>query len=174
MANTGTVAGSVGITASLAEVLAGDQSGQIKSAMSATLRFAAAASLPDIAQASGFLYGKPVCAAGDWLLAHLTDPFNAMGDAVYPGGFSPAAKKIKAIIIRNLDATNSITIARGTLLGLPIFSAADDAITIPAGGLFVLTLPAGSAAITTGVNDKLTIAVGGGTPQAEVLVVYGT
>lgn len=122
---------------------------------------------------TGYLAGSITAAAGDLLLAHDTDPFQGMGSEAYSAGFSPASAKIKAIYFKNTDSTNTITIARGNTNGLPIFNAADDAITLAAGDCFFYYKKAGTAALTTGSNDKLTISVGAGSPTADVVVIYG-
>ena len=133
-----------------------------------------AASGGDAPTISGWLYGATVtCAAGDWLLAHATDPFQSMGDSTYPTGFTVASSKLKLIYVRNTDATNTITIARGAANGLPIFDAAGDSITLAVGDIFLYYKKAGTAALTTGSNDKLTISVGAGSPTCEVAVFYG-
>lgn len=122
---------------------------------------------------SGFLAGTFTAAAGDLLLAHATDPLGSMGSETYSAGFNPASSKLKVLAIRNNDATNTVTIARAAANGLPIFSAANDAISIDAGGFFFLHLKAGTAALTTGSNDALTVSVGGGTPSCDIVAIYG-
>jgi hypothetical protein len=98
-----------------------------------------------------------------------------MGDATYPAGFAPSGThKIKMLFIRNNDATNTVTLSRGTTNGLPIFNAADDAITLAAHDFFLYYKEAGTAILTSGSNDKLTVAIGGGTPSCDILVIYGT
>lgn len=142
---------------------------RLQEALDATLA-AAGGSAPTI---SGFLAGEITAAAGDLLLAHATDPFQGMGSEAYSPGFTPASSKIKALYIRNTDDTNTITIARGATNGLPIFDAAEDSITLAAGDCFFYYKKAGTAALTTGSNDKLTISVGAGSPTADVVVIYG-
>ncbi|MDO8607689.1 MAG: hypothetical protein Q7R40_14215 [Phaeospirillum sp.] len=123
---------------------------------------------------AGWLYSAEVtCAAGDWLLAHATDPFQGMGDSVYPTGFIVAGSKLKLLYIRNTDPTNTITIVQGAVNGLPIFVAAGDGITLASGDWNCLYKKAGTAALTTGSNDKLTISVGAGSPTCEVAAFYG-
>ena len=57
---------------------------------------------------------------------------------------------------------------------LPIVAAAGDAFTIQPGGTYFLDIPNGTAALTTGTNDGLTISVSGGSPNATVVAVYGS
>jgi hypothetical protein len=123
---------------------------------------------------TGWLYAATVtCAAGDWLLAHATDPFQSMGDSAYAPGFTVASSKLKLLYIRNKDTANSITIARGAANGLPIFDAASDAVTLAPGDCLLLYKKAGTAALTTTSNDKITVAVSAGSPTCEVLAFYG-
>lgn len=125
---------------------------------------------------SGFLVGTlSVTGAQDILLAHATDPLQSAGDATYSSGFTVASTKIKAIWIRNTHATAALTVARGAANGCPIFDAAGDAVTLLGGGdgLLLLTFPAGTAALTTGSNDKLTLTPSTGTVTAEIMVIYG-
>lgn len=167
-----TYAGTLQLSITATATASGDPVSGVHSlaeSLTATLA-ASGGSAPTI---TGFLAGSITCAAGDLLLAHDTDPFQAMGSDSYSAGFSPAGTKIKAIYFRNTDSTNTITISRGAANGLPIFAAAEDAITLAAGDAFFRYIKAGSAALTTGTNDKLTIAVGAGAPTADVVVIYG-
>jgi hypothetical protein len=169
VAVTYTLSGTLSLGAALASVFSGDNSGQRNATVEFSDTFAASGG--DVAM-TGYFKGTATCAAGDWLLAHASDPLQSMGTATYSDGFDPASDKLYLLVVLNTDATNTITISRGTTNGLPIFGAADDAITIAAGGMFVWYSPAGTAALTTGTNDKLTIAVGGGSPTATVLAAY--
>jgi hypothetical protein len=122
---------------------------------------------------SGFLKGILTTAAGDILLAHATDPFQSMGSAEYSPGFTVASSKLKLLVIRNTHASISFAVARKSTNGLPIFDAASDAVTVTAGGCFVYYNPAGTAALTTGSNDALTITPVSGNPTAVLSAFYG-
>jgi hypothetical protein len=167
MAPTFTYSGNLNIAATLRSALAGDYSGG-ETAVLSFLKTFDSANVPIV----GFLKGSPVCGAGDWEMVHATDPFGAMGDAEYSRGLTPGGKKLVLLAISNLDGTRTITVARASAQGLPIFSAADDAIPIGPLGCYLWCDPAGTAALTNDTNDHLTIAVSGGTPIAEVLAVY--
>lgn len=122
----------------------------------------------------GVLNGSlSVTGAQDILLAHATDPLQACGDSTYSEGFAPAGKKLKYLRIRNTHATASLKVERGTN-GLPVFDATGDSITIPAGGYVEWYFPAGTAALTTGSNDKLTLTPSTGTMTGEIIAVYGS
>ncbi len=171
MADTITYSGNASIVASLNAAISGDKTGAQAAALSKVLTFAASGgTAPTL---SGFFKGTITAAAGDLLLAHASDPLQGMGDATYSQGFTVAGTKLKFLYIENTDTTNSITISRGTTNGLPIFNAADDAITLAPGDFFLYYKAAGTAALTTGTNDKLTIAVSGGSPTATVIAAYG-
>lgn len=122
---------------------------------------------------SGFLKGTITAAAGDLLLAHATDPFQSMGSAEWSPGFTVASSKLKLLYIKNLHASIAIAVARKATNGLPVFDAASDAVTITAGGVFLYYNPAGTAALTTGSNDALTITPASGSPTATVVAFYG-
>ena len=171
MAVTTTYSGTVQLAINFNCAFSGDRDGSEAAAYRLLTTFAASGgTAPTI---SGFLKGTITAAAGDILLAHATDPLQSMGDAGYSEGFTVASTKLKFLYIENLDTTNTITISRGTTNGLPIFNAADDAITLAAGDFFCYYKKAGTAALTTGSNDKLTIAVGGGSPTATIIAAYG-
>lgn len=171
MATTTVYSAALSLKALARAAFSGDSTGGRTIEETLNLTFAAAGgSDPTI---SGFLKGTVTVAAGDLLLAHATDPFQAMGDAGYSDGFTVAGSKIKLLIIRNSDATRSITVARAAANGLPIFDTAGDSVTIPPGGVFLFYLPTGTAALTTGSNDALTLTPSAGNPTAEVTVFYG-
>ena len=171
MAVTTAFSGSANISLEAIATFTVDRTGAQRSAINKAITFAASGgTAPTI---SGWVYGTLTCAAGDLLMAHATDPFGTMGNADYAPGFTVASSKLKLFYFENTDSTNTITVARGATAGLPIFDAANDSITLDAGGLFLWFLKAGSAALTTTSNDKLTIAVGGGSPTAICLALYG-
>jgi len=172
MAVTGSPSGTLTIVPAFKNALSGDIGGE-ESTNEATqiISFVASGGTPTI---SGWFQGTVTCAAGDWLLAHATDPLQAMGSATYCQGFTVASSKLKLLYIRNTDSTNSITIARKASTGLPIFDTAGDSVTLAPGDIFCYYKKAGTAALTTGSNDGLTIAVSAGNPTAYVLAVYGS
>ena len=171
MSVTTTYSGSVSLALRLAAALSGDRTGSEVATASDSITFAAAGG--DAPTLSGFLSGTAAAAAGDWLLAHATDPLQGMGDAAYSEGFAVAGTKLKLLYIKNNNSTNSATIARGATNGLPLFDTAGDSITLAPGDIFLFYKKAGTAALTTGSNDKLTVSVSGGTPSLTVVAAYG-
>lgn len=139
------------------------------------IEIAFAAAGGDAPTISGWVNGTvSLSAATDLLLAHATDPFQGIGDSGYSDGFTPAGAKIKAVIIRASTAnTGTVKIERSTLNGAPLFDTANDSVTLQAGGLFVLTFPTGTAALTTGTNDALTLTPSTGTQAADITIIYG-
>jgi hypothetical protein len=171
MATSYSHSGSLTLKAFLKATASGDQTGSHTAEIDELLTFALSGGDTTMI---GFIKGATVtCAAGDWLLAHATDPFQSMGDAAYSPGFTVAGSKLKLIIIINTDAANSITVARKASTGLPIFNADGDAITIGPGGFECRYIPGGTAALSTGVNDALAISVSAGSPTCTVLLGYG-
>jgi hypothetical protein len=171
MATTRAYSGKLTTSARFSALLSGDRTGSEVAEQSNNITFDPAGG--DAPTISGFLSGEATCAAGDWLLAHATDPLQGMGASVYSGDFTVAGTKLKYLEIRNEDATNSITISRKTTNGLPIFNAADDAITLAPGDILIIHKKAGTAALSTGSNDALTVAVSGGSPVAQIIAAYG-
>jgi hypothetical protein len=169
---TVTMGGSLRIEAQLVAALSGDKQGGEVGRDALLVSFAAAGgSAPTL---SGFLSGTAtVAAAGDLLLAHASDPLQGFGDAAYSEGFSPAGARIKLLLVRNTDPTNSLTVARKSTAGLALFDAAGDSITLAPGDELVLYKPAGGAPLATGSNDGLTLTPSAGTPTAQILVAYG-
>lgn len=172
MAAAYTVTGNLAITMTGSAVASGDVAGGLQLSESDSFAFASAGgTAPTI---SGWVNGElTLSAATDLLLAHATDPFQGAGDAAYfPPGFSVASSKLKAIRIKNTHASASLNVQMGALNGLPIFLAASDGLTLAAGDEVVLFIKAGTAALTTGTNDKLTL-----TPSAsctcEITCLYG-
>jgi hypothetical protein len=125
------------------------------------------------ANMSGFLSGTLTAEAGDILLADPGDPFQDMGDSSYAPGFVPEGKSLKFLYIENMDAEETVTVSRAASNGLPIFKTAGHGLDLPPGAALCLFLPDGTVALETGVNDALTLAVSGGTPDVKLLAGYG-
>jgi hypothetical protein len=171
VATTNTYSGSLAITGQFAVAFTTDTLGGRLAKIAETISFAASGgTAPTV---SGFVHGTLTVSAGDILLAHATDPFQSMGDAAYSDGFTVASSKIKMVWIKNTDTTNNVTIARGAANGCPIFDAAGDSVTLAPGDEFLFYKKAGTAALTTGSNDKLTLTPSAGSPTLEMLVAYG-
>jgi len=149
----------------------GDGGGTEVAVRDSTLEFTESAA-PKI---KGFFNGiATVSGSGDILLAHATDPLQGFGDAGYvPPTFDVASKKITMLRFENLDASASITITRKASVGLPIFDTAGDSVTLAPGDIRIFYFKAGTAALTTGSNDALTLSRSGGSPQLAVTVYYG-
>lgn len=171
MANTYTYTGTLSLAAKLKNTFGGDQVGSVYAEIAKAATFKPSGGDAVI---TGFVYGTLTVAAGDLLLAHATDPLQGMGDAVYSTGFTVAGSKLKLLYIENTHASLSITVARGAANGLPIFDAAGDSVTLAPGDVLFIYKPAGTAALTTGSNDKLTLQPSSGSPTAKILVGYGS
>jgi hypothetical protein len=174
MAVTGSPSGKTTLNIELANAFSGDRGGDEKTNEALqTITWVASGGTPTI---SGWVKGTITAAAGDWLMAHATDPFGTMGDATYctGGAPSPGVSKLKMLYVRNTHATESITVAQGAASGLPgIFAAAGDGVIVQPGGIFLWYDPDGTAALTTTSNDKLTISVSSGSPSGVVIAAYG-
>ncbi len=172
MATTYSYSGSLLFTLLASVAFSGETTGTQQSKKQLTITFDPSGG--DAPTISGFLSGSlSFSGSVDMLLADPTDPTQAAGTAAYSPGFTVAGSKIKAFYLRNTSTTASITIARGAANGVPIFDAASDAITIPAGGMIYIEYRAGTAALTTTSNDKLTRTSSSGTATADMVVIYG-
>lgn len=169
MASAYAVSGSLSLAISLSALGSGDVAGALGITESDLLSIAST-------EGAGWVNGVFVAAAGDLSLAHASDPLGSMGDAAYfPPGFVVAGKRIRAIRIRNNDLTNTVTVISKASTGAPIFLALGDGVTLQKnGGEICLVFPDGTATITAGVNDLITVSVGGGTPNCEITVIYAT
>lgn len=171
MATTNAYSGNSAVTLTAQAAFSGDTSGNRRASLSVTRTYAASGgTAPTV---SGFLRGLVTVAAGDILLAHASDPFGAMGDSTWYDGFAPASSKLKALLLKNCHASIGITVSRGAANGLPFLAAASDAFYLQPNGLFFMEWPDGLAALTTGSNDKITLAPDSGNPTMELMAVFG-
>lgn len=172
MATTYSYSGSLIMTLLGLVTFSGDTTGAQQTKTSVNVTFDP--STGDSPTISGYLAGSlSFSGSVDMLLADSTDPMQGAGNAAYSPGFTVASSKLKAIYIKNTSASASITVARGAAAGLPIFDAASDAITIPPSGIIYLQFNAGTAALSTTTNDKLTITSSSGTATGDLVVFYG-
>lgn len=172
MATTYELSGSLSISHFFQVAFETDASGGYRVSLNESIVFNdAGGSEPDI---QGFFKGTgSISASTDLLLAHASDPLQGAGDATYSPGFTVAGSKLKFLYIKNTDDTESLTISRGAANGLPVFDAAGDAITLPPGGIFLFYPKTGTAALTTGSNDKLTVAPSANTVTFDIVAGYG-
>lgn len=91
-------------------------------------------------------------------------------------GAALALAKVKAIVIENTHATQSISLTRPATNGVPIFAAASDAVPIPPGGVLALTAPgaAGLATVTAATADLIDVVNGAGATATYKIVIVGT
>ena len=90
-------------------------------------------------------------------------------------GAALALVKVKALVIVNTHATQSLSYSRPAA-GVPILTAASDAVPIPAGGFLALGAPgaAGLATVTATTADLIDIVNGAGVAGSYQIVVIGT
>ena len=84
--------------------------------------------------------------------------------------------KIKGLFITALAAnTNDVVLSRPAANGVPLFSAASDAIAIKPGGLFGWACPGTGVTVTAATGDLITITnSAGGTGVTYSIVIIGT
>lgn len=176
MATTRTQTGSFLIQPKFRVNYGGDQAGGIETPDALRLLQQWNADGGDDPSFVGWLYGEITVSAGDILLAHATDPFGSMGDAVYSDGLDPAGAKLKLVYLRNTDDAESVAVATAATNGLDIFSAAGEGITLGPGCSFLWEDLTGDliGALSSGSNDALTLTESGGAPVVVLLALYGT
>lgn len=176
MANTRTPTGSVQASATLTHTLAGDEVGSPTMTLANTQAILAGAALPNIDGDTGF-YGVATCTSTptDIELAHATDPLQGLGDATQFQAQSPASKKLKALMMKNLSAAAYIDVTNHATLGLAGMGwAASQLIKrIMPNGCLLWTDPAGSTAMVNDTNDHVTLTAQTGTPTLAILAIYG-
>lgn len=174
MATTYTYGGTLEISASAQASAGTDWSGTVAAALASSIEFAVSGGTPPTI--SGFLRGTGTATNGDILIANSTDPLQGMGDSTFSPGFTVAGSKLKFLMVVNNDTTQTITFSNGAANGTTIFDGTNThGEKIEPGGLWLYYDPTGalSAALTTGSNDKITVAISGGTPEFDLLAFYG-
>jgi hypothetical protein len=170
MSTTATLTARISLAMSAVATLSGDKTGTENFEELITL----IAGRGDCPALSGALSGDfSIAAATDFLLADPSDPFAGGGNATYTDGFDPAGDKLFALLIVNNDADESLKIERGAANGLPVFDAAGEGLNIgPDGAFFHWYDPAGTAALTSGTNDKLTLTPSANTVTGRLVAFY--
>jgi len=124
-------------------------------------------------QASGF-FGTTFTATTGGItisLADSADPLGAAGDDV-PSS-DPEGLKLRFLMIENLDATNYISIKKGTNGEASMLSGGTDSINLLAGGVLVWTCPAGSSAMSDGADDELLVTANTASCSVKISYIYG-
>lgn len=170
MATTVTMSGSLTVSGSLNATLSGDKTGgEVDKLYEANTYAAAGGSAPTV---DGWTSGSiSIAIATDYLVAAATAAFGSHSE-----GLVPSTKKIKALYIKNTSAAGAgnLAVARGAAAGLTVFDAAGDSITLPPGGSILIQFETGTAAITTGASDKLSLSPSAGTVTADIKIWWGS
>lgn len=97
------------------------------------------------------------------------------GGLLAPDGAAVAMAKIKAILVKNTHATQGLSVSRPAA-GVAIFTAASDAVPVPAGGCLLLFAPglAGLATVTATTADLIDLVNGAGSSVTYEVVIIGT
>lgn len=110
------------------------------------------------------------------ITASATDSLDMAGGLVDPLGVTFTLAKIKGLVVAAAAAnTNNVVITRPATNGVPMFSAAGDAVPVRPGGLFVWVAPdAAAVAVTAGTGDLIDLAnSGAGTSVTYDIVIIG-
>lgn len=104
-------------------------------------------------------------------LADSADPFGAAGDDTPTE--DPEGKKLKAILIQNLDATNYIDVGLGTNALTSWLTGTTPAIRVPAGGFILSTMPAGLDAMNDGSDDEIKLTADTASVSVKISYIFG-
>lgn len=86
------------------------------------------------------------------------------GSLTGPFGSTLTFARIKAFVVKAATGnTNNVVITRPASNGVPLFSAAGDAISVQPGGTFVWVAPGAGVAVTAGTGDLINVSNSGGT-----------
>jgi hypothetical protein len=112
------------------------------------------------------------------LTASGTEDLDLAGGLTNPlTGAAMTFVELRAVLITAAAAnTNNVVLSRPASNGVPLFSAASDAIPIPPGGTFLWACPAdGKVAVTAGTGDLLTITNSAGSTSVTYdVAILGT
>jgi hypothetical protein len=141
----------------------------------------ASATLPlntRITMQSGTTTGKADLAWWDTrtVNASSTDPLDLAGSLPGVLGGTVTFVKLKGVLVRAAAGnTNNCVVNRPASNGVPLFSAASDAIPVGPGGIFLWTSPGAGVTVTAGTGDLLNIDnSGAGTSVQYDVVLLGT
>lgn len=124
-------------------------------------------------QATGFFDSTFTATTGGITvsLADSADPLGAAGDDTPTE--DPEATKLRVLLIENQDATNYVTLARGTNGEASILSGTTDTVRIDPGGFFLWVSPAGSNAMNDGVDDEIDVQADTASCTVRIAYVFG-
>ena len=105
-------------------------------------------------------------------LADSEDPLGGAGSDT-PTDTDPEGTKLKAILIENKDATNFVTVKRGTNGEASILNGSTDGIKIDAGGFMLWHSPAGNNAMNDGVDDEFSFVANSASVSIKLTYLYG-
>lgn|SRR3990167_564243 len=104
-------------------------------------------------------------------LADSADPASTAGDDIPTS--DPEGLKLKGILFENQDATNFVSVKKGTNGETSIFTGATDSVKITAGGLFLWYSPAGVSAMNDGADDELLITADTASCSVKLTYIFG-
>lgn len=124
-------------------------------------------------QASGFFSSKFTATTGGITisLADSADPLGAAGDDVPTS--DPEGLKLRAILIKNNDSTNFVTLSLGTNALTSWLAGTAPTVRIPAGGFLAATMPAGLDAMNDGSDDEIKLTADTASCIVEIAYIYG-
>lgn len=111
------------------------------------------------------------------LAASGTENLDLAGSLTNGFGATLTFVEVRAILVTAASGnTNNVVVSRPASNGVPLFSAASDAIPVPPGGLFMWACGAdGAVAVTAGTGDIITITnSSSGTSVTYDVIIVGT
>lgn len=109
------------------------------------------------------------------LTASATENLDLAASLVNVYGVTLTFTKLKLILVEAASAnTNDVQVARGATLGVPLFLAASDAVSVTPGGIFLFYSPVG-VTVTAATGDILTFTnSAGSTSVTYTVTLIGT
>ena len=124
-------------------------------------------------KATGFFSSSFVATTGG-ITVSLADDADPLGGAGSDAPTSdPEGLKLKAILIENQDATNFVSVKKGTNGEASILSGSTDSIKIDPGGCVLWFSPAGNNAMNDGTDDELLFTADTASVTVKLTYLYG-
>lgn len=124
-------------------------------------------------QATGF-FGSTFTATTGGItvsLADSADPLGAAGDDAPTS--DPEGLKLRLLCVENLDATNYVSVKKGTNGEASVLSGSTDSVRVDPGGFILWLSPAGNNAMNDGVDDELLVTADTASCSVKISYMFG-
>lgn len=180
MATVAVFSGSAQQGLSGAVALSGDQTGSTNIVVGGSSTSFGVGAVSPIVEGGGMLGGVFTLTGGAGLL-NLADAANicktnTTGPLIPMGGYLAATKKLRGLYLKNMDATQTVTVTcPATLFIAGLGWVASQVIVVlqPLGEYGPVIWPNGSTALVAGSNDAIVLTPGAGTPIVKIGAIFG-